>query len=267
MEYSLTWLPDVLHSAGLKVAEVPGWRSRGNGDVGRIRGVICHHTGGANASHGVMPSLATLVNGRAGDAQTPPLSGPLAQLGLARDGTFYVIAAGKANHAGRGNWRDCTTGNTSFIGIEAENTGRPDDPWPEVQLDAYRRGVAAILNKIGADPDACCGHKEYALPAGRKDDPRAVDMEGFRAEVAAIMSGGGQTRPLIAALDGSGRLTIRRGAHGALVDLIQDALGLPVDHAFGPITEAKVRQFQREKGLVPDGIVGPATWKAVDALA
>jgi peptidoglycan hydrolase-like protein with peptidoglycan-binding domain len=264
MEYSLTWLPDVLHSAGLKVAEVAGWRTRGHGDVGAIRGVICHHTGGADASHGVMPTLHTLVNGREGDAKTPPLSGPLAQLGLARDGTYYVVAAGRANHAGPGSWRGCTTGNTSFIGIEAENTGR-GEPWPDVQIDAYRRGAAAILKRIGAGADDCCGHKEYALPKGRKNDP-TLDMDQFRAAVAAIMDGSGEMRQAIPAVDLRGRLTIRRGAHGALVKLLQETLGLPADAAFGPFTEARVRQFQRDHRLVPDGIVGPATWKAFEAV-
>src|SRR5713226_4107492 len=126
--HSLIWLPSVLKSAGLKVAVVDGWESRGRGDVGEIFGVICHHTAGPR--DGNMPSLRTLIEGR------PDLSGPLAQLGLGRDGTFYVIAAGRCNHAGKGVWQGVTTGNFSFIGIEAENTGLMDDsPWPAVQLN------------------------------------------------------------------------------------------------------------------------------------
>jgi hypothetical protein len=35
----------------------------------------------------------------------PDLSGPLAQLCLGRDGAFYIIAAGRAYHAGAGNWQ------------------------------------------------------------------------------------------------------------------------------------------------------------------
>ncbi|EDQ6557371.1 hypothetical protein ACB524_004402 [Salmonella enterica] len=80
MAYSLTWLPDVMEAAGLKVAECPGWRTRGRGDVGAIRGVMCHHTAGA--PQGVMPSLNTLINGRAASAQAQALAGPLAQIGL-----------------------------------------------------------------------------------------------------------------------------------------------------------------------------------------
>jgi hypothetical protein len=63
MIYSLVWLPHVLKNAGLKVAVVDGWESRGRGDVGQIFGVICHHTVGSK--NGNMPSLGTLTRGRA----------------------------------------------------------------------------------------------------------------------------------------------------------------------------------------------------------
>ena len=184
MPFSLTWLPQVLLDAGLKVAEQPGWRTRGRGDVGPIKGVMCHHTAGAKT--GNMPSLGIVTNGRR------DLPGPLAQLCLGRDGTYFVVAAGRCNHAGRGNWQGFTAGNTNFIGIEAENTGHLSgdkaDPWPAVQMDAYRRGVAAILKKIRANAIMCCGHKEYALPMHRKPDP-TFDMTDFRSQVSAIMAG------------------------------------------------------------------------------
>jgi len=266
MVFSLTWLPEVLEDAGLKVAEHPGWRSRGHGDMGPIKGVICHHTAGASANHGVMPSLNTIVNGRAATPKTKALPGPLAQLALARDGTWIVVAAGRANHAGKGDWHGVVTGNSSMIGIEAENTGLANDsPWPEVQMDAYRRGVAAILKRVGASADMCCGHKEYAVPKGRKSDP-TFDMDNFREGVAAIMGGAAVTRPLIPAVDASLRPTLRRGAHGEMVKQMQRKLKLADDGAFGPATEAAVRAFQRKLGLVPDGIVGPASWRELDKL-
>ena len=160
MAFSLTWLAQVLQDAGLKVAEQPGWQDRGRGPMGVVRGVICHHTAGPKT--GIMPSLKVITDGR------PDLPGPLAQLGLGRDGTWFIVAAGRANHAGAGSWKGVTAGNSSFIGIEAENMGTAADPWPAVQMDAYKRGVAAILKKIGADASMCAGHKEYALPRGAR---------------------------------------------------------------------------------------------------
>lgn len=265
MIFSLTWLPNVLKDAGLKVALVDGWESRGRSDVGTISGVICHHTVGPKI--GNMPSLNTLINGRSN------LAGPLAQLGLGRDGTYYVISAGKCNHAGNGIWQGIATGNTSFIGIEGENAGSPNDAWPEVQMDACRRGVAAILKRIARGAEFCAGHKEYALPKGRKQDP-LFDMDAFRLSVAAIISGTTPAPSLIPAAEppirpggDGGRPTLRRGATGDPVKQIQNKVGAGVDGNFGPNTEAAVRAFQSTRGLVPDGIVGPQTWAALDAVA
>jgi len=263
MTFSLTWLPQVLKDKGLKVALADGWESRGRGDVGNIVGVICHHTATPGRSAN-MPTLNTLIQGRA------DLSGPLAQLGLGRDGTYYVVAAGRCNHAGTGAWKGVTTGNSSFIGIEAENTGLADDsPWPAVQMNAYRRGVAAILAHIGQAADFCAGHKEYALPPGRKNDP-SFDMKAFRSAVAAILDGTAPAPVLIPAVEpaaqsgSAGRPTLRRPAMGEQVKQAQLKLGVVADGNFGPKTEAAVRAFQRDHGLVPDGIVGPQTWATLD---
>jgi peptidoglycan hydrolase-like protein with peptidoglycan-binding domain len=38
---------------------------------------------------------------------------------------------------------------------------------------------------------------------------------------------------------------------------------LAVDGMFGPATEANVRRYQRNYGLVEDGIVGPLTWESL----
>jgi peptidoglycan hydrolase-like protein with peptidoglycan-binding domain len=260
MAFSLTWLPAVLLDAGLRVAEQPGWQTRGRGDVGTIMGVMCHHTVGSLTRN--MPSLGVLTNGRS------DLPGPLSQLGLGRDGTFFVIAAGRANHAGAGNWQGVTSGNSSFIGIEAENTGHTSGPladvWPAIQLDAYRRGCAAVLKKIGANAIMCCGHKEYALPQGRKPDP-TFDMSEFRFQVAAIMAGTAPGPSVIPAVDAENRPTLRRGARGELVKVIQTRVCVATSGSFDAGTEAAVRQFQRDNGLTPDGIVGPRTWATIVA--
>lgn len=95
-----------------------------------------------------------------------------------------MIAAGRAIHAGEGSFNGFS-GNRHFIGIEAENDGTMDDfPWPPVQLDAYHRGVAAILKHLGKDASSCCGHKEYAPK--RKPDP-SLDMDSFRQSVQQIL--------------------------------------------------------------------------------
>lgn len=258
MAYQLTWMPRVLRQAGLKVAETPGWIDHGRGNMGQVRGVICHHTAGAR--NGNMPSLRVLVEGRS------DLKGPLCHLGLGRDGTYYLVAAGSANHAGRGYWKGFSNGGSGFIGIEAENVGDPErEPWPDVQIDAYIRGVAALLGHLNLPADRCCSHREWALPQGRKTDPHSIDMDDFRQKVALAMVGGFAQRPIIPASDGEQRPTLRRGARGDWVEQLQAKLELTVDGIFGPLTEAAVRKYQRQHDLVGDGIVGPLTWAALIA--
>lgn len=265
MAFSLTWLPDVLKNAGLKVSLVPGWENRGLGDVGSIFGVICHHTGVKNPNKQNMPTLNSLKNGRKAEPGLAALPGPLAQLGLGLDGTYFVIAAGRAAHAGKGSFQGIS-GNLRFIGIEAENSGTPSDPWPAVQLEAYQRGVAAILKHLGKDASFCVGHKEYA--PGRKDDP-SLNMKAFRESVTAFMNGGGaQPIPAVETEPAAGaaaRPTLRRPMKDELVKVVQAKVGVTADGTFGPHTEAAVRVFQRNHGLTGDGIVGPKTWRAIDA--
>lgn len=173
--YQLSWLPAVLGKAGLKVALVDGWLTRGRGPMAqKIEGVICHHTAGPR--NGNMPSLGILKDGRT------DLPGPLSQLGLGRDGTYYVIAAGKSNHGGMGSWQGFS-GNDKFIGIEAENTGDSIEPWSPVQYEAYVKGIAAILNYLDLPTIMCCGHKEYA--PNRKIDP-TFNMDEFRDQVNSL---------------------------------------------------------------------------------
>lgn len=63
---------------------------------------------------------------------------------------------------------------------------------------------------------------------------------------------------------------VKRGMRGEAVKLLQSHLNtigmtpvLKEDGIFGPNTERNVRAFQKEKGLVVDGIVGPYTWGAL----
>ena len=61
------------------------------------------------------------------------------------------------------------------------------------------------------------------------------------------------------------RPTLRHGSTGAYVRELQNRLNqngnkLVVDGIFGGQTESAVREYQKRKGLVVDGIVGPKTW-------
>ena len=59
---------------------------------------------------------------------------------------------------------------------------------------------------------------------------------------------------------------IKKGSQGKAVKVLQVILGgLEVDGSFGPLTDTKVKAFQKAKGLEVDGIVGPKTWAALFA--
>ena len=47
---------------------------------------------------------------------------------------------------------------------------------------------------------------------------------------------------------------------GADVTALQTKLGIDASGTFDAVTEAAVRRFQSDNGLVADGIVGPQTW-------
>lgn len=65
-------------------------------------------------------------------------------------------------------------------------------------------------------------------------------------------------------------INVRQGAEGNITMLIQMALfikgySLSMDKKFGSDTTAKVKEFQKSKGLAADGIVGKNTFKALFA--
>lgn len=182
--YSLKWLPTVLRDAGLYVKEQPAWQTRGHGDMGKVFGVLLHHTA-EPIDDDTAPTLKVLTYGRPASGKVKALKGPLCHLGLGQSGVYYMIAAGKASHAGKGEWNGITDGNEHFIGIEAENNGL-GEPWPEVQMEAFARGCAAIAKYCNFTRNMVVGHKEYALPRGRKIDPN-FDMPDFRWRVKKIM--------------------------------------------------------------------------------
>ena len=137
----------------------------------------------------------------------------------------------------------------------------PEPPWPEqpsgdqvVDITIETKGTPIVT--INGDPIT-------VVPSGRiaggvtmtlaweGDVIVNVNGEDFQIEKPPV-------RPP--------RPTLRRGSEGPDVRLIQQALNIKIDCIFGPATEAAVRQFQREQGLVTDGVVGPRTWEALERV-
>lgn len=177
-------LPKILRSYGLKVVPVPGWRKRGRpASAGGFSpaGVLCHHTA-TTVRTLVAAVLRLLIVGR------PDLPGPLSQLGLGRDGTVYIVAAGRANHAGTAKASGTMAagdGNRLYIGIEAFNDG-VGERWPTVQYEAYVLLCAVLSLRVTHNTaNTVRGHKETSITG--KIDP-TFNMDEFRSRVAVKMS-------------------------------------------------------------------------------
>lgn len=188
MSTMLTWLVDACRETGYPVIEVPGWQSRGHGAMTAAHGVVGHWTAGPaqSATSSNTPSLRVVRDGR------PGLAGPLCNVYTAFDGTLYVVAAGKAYHAGVSDWRGETDLNNTFAGNEVESPGGFD--YTPAQLDVTPRLHAALLRRMGRGAEWATAHYEVADPPGRKPDGPARDMPAFRGIVGRYLASPGTIR-------------------------------------------------------------------------
>ena len=180
-----TGVVEALKDHGLTVGYVPGWQTRGSSSFDP-KGHVVHHDAGSPWT--TPPGL--LIAGRS------DLPGPLCNFALGRDGKVWMVAAGRANHAGSGSWRGLV-GNSSVWGTEANNRGT-GEMWPDVQIDAYARLCAATCDYSGFSAEMVCRHAEWTSrkidPAGPWEDGHdwSRDASHFRALVAQ----GGTDMPL-----------------------------------------------------------------------
>lgn len=156
------WLTDLdaaLTAAGIPYTEVgptsidptgaSSWRTRGRpASTGQWdpHGVLCHHTA-SPAGTSAQSDLNVIL---AGNSEAP---GPIAQLFVDRDATLFLVAAGRANHGGKGRRPGIDTGgcadmNAALIGIEVGNNG-VGERWPDPQTDRYGAVVAALCAHYG----------------------------------------------------------------------------------------------------------------------
>src|SRR3954453_7416801 len=62
---------------------------------------------------------------------------------------------------------------------------------------------------------------------------------------------------------GTSEAALKKGSRGPAVARVQHWLGLHADGGFGSGTRRAVMGFPRRHGLTADGVVGPATWRAL----
>lgn len=164
-------LADVLRRAGVPVVEVDGWQDRGTGGSFDAQGLMLHHDA---SPQGETSSSADYI-----------IANLLAQIWLDYWGTWYVIAAGRMNHAGKGSWPGVPTdnANATFIGLETDHT--TNEHWTSGQRRYGLRGLLALADWLDIRDSLddllahFIAHKEWAPT--RKVDPDPLDMDDLRA--------------------------------------------------------------------------------------
>lgn len=182
------WLADDFRAAGLKVVEIEGWKNRGRpastGDFDPTAGITVHHTGSTSSRAVPNPSLQTLIAGRS------DLPGPLCQFAVAFDGTVYVIAAGRANHAGRVGKSGTpgmplgADGNALALGDEVMTNGTQD--MPQEQRDAIATTNAVVLKHN--DNPVTRVHRHQDISGTGKWDLGSLSTPQLRDDAGAALS-------------------------------------------------------------------------------
>ena len=161
----------------VRLETLHGWemRSRSSGGLDVVGGLLDHHTASPESWNWDKDiEYIGLTN--------PYAPSPISQLYLDRRGWLCIIAAGAANHGGRGGaykpggptMVTVNGANTQLIGKEMGNDGRGEQwPWEQIFASIDIDARICLAEKWG--PGHVFGHKEYCGPGtttpGRKIDP------------------------------------------------------------------------------------------------
>lgn len=150
-------------------------RCRSTGGFDRVNGVLEHHTASPE-SWDWEKDIQYL-------AYTNPYApSPVCNIYIGREGKVCVIAAGAANHGGKGGaykpdsprYVDIDRANPDLIGKEMGNDG-VGETWPWKQIMASLTVDALLADAFNWPAERFFGHKEYCGPntttPGRKIDP------------------------------------------------------------------------------------------------
>lgn len=179
-----TWMADVVADAfrsvkGYKVETYSGWSSRGSTSFAPV-GVMNHHTGPGGYDNLLNYMLrGSSISPLCNIATSRPYNGIV---------RITICTAGRANHAGRGNysWIEQNNGNYRTIGIENQNSG--NQAWPQQQVEGIRILTASLLDHMGRPASRAIDHKTYAPT--RKVDRYATSVSSEQKIIGKVMEQG-----------------------------------------------------------------------------
>jgi peptidoglycan hydrolase-like protein with peptidoglycan-binding domain len=108
-------------------------------------------------------------------------------------------------------------------------------------------------------------------PSGTFDSATTDAVKAFQARVGLPSDGVVGAATWTALLAAGDQSTLRSGSKGTAVSRLQRSLTaafgrtVAIDGQFGPVTDTAARDYQRTRQLIVDGVVGPATWTALQA--
>ncbi|PQO24052.1 hypothetical protein C2I36_04670 [Rhodobacteraceae bacterium WD3A24] len=150
--------------------------------------------------------------------------------------------------------RAASWGAPQIMGFNARDTGHMDAAGmvramadgADAQLDAF----VALIRAWGLD--SALRARDWLAFARRYNGSGQPEVYARRMEAAYRRETGARSPQVL-----------RTGDRGRAVRRLQEALGIEVDGAFGPGTEAALRRFQDRHGMAVDGVAGARTWAAL----
>ncbi len=204
------------------------------------------------------------------------------------DGSFgpgtraALIAFQRAN----GLVADGIAGPNTWRALAAAGNGTPSAPSapqaagePTLAMGASGaavRRLQQVLNQDGFSTggvDGVFGRQTLAAVDSFQRS-RGLGVDGVVGrQTWAALDGAPRPAPAPAPQSGPASSTLQQGASGAAVSRLQTLLTAAgfstqgIDGQFGPATQSAVMSYQYSRGLSVDGVVGPATWAALDRNA
>jgi N-acetylmuramoyl-L-alanine amidase len=108
---------------------------------------------------------------------------------IGRNGAVFAVVNPdrRAWHAGRSRLDGRDDVNQFSVGVCLSNRNDGDEPFPVSQVASAVEVCAKLCTHYGIWTDKITTHAAVATPAGRKTDPKGLDLAAFRAAVDALV--------------------------------------------------------------------------------